>query len=72
MALNTSHTSRLKIIPLPANHLIVRIIAFMRNLFETMYSNQANRLADELDISDDALTSLTVSDLPEFILEHGM
>lgn len=44
----------------------------MRNLFETMYSNQANRLADESDISDDALTSLTVADLPHFVLEHGM
>ena len=43
----------------------------MRNLFETMYSNQANRLADELDISDDALTSLTISDLPQFVLERS-
>lgn len=43
----------------------------MRNLFETMYSNQANRLADELDISDDALTSLTIADLPQFVLERS-
>jgi len=43
----------------------------MRNLFETMYSNQANRLADEVDISDDALTSLTVADLPQFVLESS-
>jgi len=43
----------------------------MRNLFETMYSNQANRLADEVDISDDALTSLTVADLPQFVLERS-
>lgn len=43
----------------------------MRNLFETMYSNQANRLADELIISDDALTSLTVADLPQFVLERS-
>lgn len=27
----------------------------MRYLFETMYSNQANRLVDEIDITDDAL-----------------
>ena len=43
----------------------------MRNLFETMYLNQANRLANELNISDDALTSLTVADLPQFVLERG-
>ncbi len=43
----------------------------MRNLFETMYSNQANRLADELDITDDALTSLTVADLPQYVFERG-
>lgn len=43
----------------------------MRNLFETMYSNQANRLADELDISDDALTSLMIADLPQFVLERS-
>ena len=43
----------------------------MRNLFETMYSNQANRLVDELIISDDALTSLTVADLPQFVLERS-
>lgn len=43
----------------------------MRNLFETMYSNQANRLADELDISDDALTSLTIADLPQFVLDRS-
>lgn len=43
----------------------------MRNLFETMYSNQANRLADELDISDDALTNLTIADLPQFVLERS-
>lgn len=43
----------------------------MRNLFETMYSNQANRLADELDITDDALMSLTIADLPQFILDRS-
>lgn len=43
----------------------------MRNLFETMYSNQANRLVDELDITDDALTSLTVADLPQYVFERG-
>jgi len=42
----------------------------MRNLFETMYSNQANRLADQVDITDEALTSLTIEDLPPFIWEH--
>lgn len=42
----------------------------MRNLFETMYSNQANRSADQVDITDEALTSLTIEDLPPFIWEH--
>lgn len=42
----------------------------MRNLFETMYSNQANRLADQVDITDEALTSLTIEDLPPFVWEH--
>ena len=42
----------------------------MRNLFETMYSNQANRLADQVDITDEALTRLTIEDLPPFIWEH--
>lgn len=44
----------------------------MRNLFETMYSNQANRLADQVDITDEALTSLTIDDLPRFILERNI
>ena len=43
----------------------------MRNLFETMYSNQANRLADALDITDDALMSLTAEDLPQYVFERG-
>lgn len=43
----------------------------MRNLFEAMYSNQANRLADESDISDNVLTSLTVADLPQYVLEQS-
>lgn len=42
----------------------------MRNLFETMYLNQANRLADQVDITDEALTSLTIEDLPPFVWEH--
>lgn len=42
----------------------------MRNLFETMYSNQANRLADRVDLTDEELTSLTIEDLPPFVWEY--
>ncbi len=42
----------------------------MRNLFETMYSYQANRLSEQADISDEDLTNLTVADLPPFVLER--
>ena len=42
----------------------------MRNLFEAMYSNQADRIASQLDISDEDLMSLTADDLPRYVLEH--
>ena len=35
----------------------------MRNLFETAYSNQANRLAALNEITDDALNEITIEDL---------
>jgi hypothetical protein len=40
----------------------------MRNLFELMLSSQANRLADQADISDEELNEITKEDLPEWVI----
>ena len=39
----------------------------MRNLFESAYANQANRLATYSEISDEALSEIVIDDLPEEI-----
>ena len=40
----------------------------MRNLFEAALSNQANRLADQPEISDTELNTLDTADLPEWVI----
>ena len=40
----------------------------MRNIFELLLSNQANRLADKADISDEELNEITEDDLPEWVI----
>lgn len=40
----------------------------MRNLFELALSNQANRLAEKTDISDEELNEITKEDLPEWVI----
>ena len=42
----------------------------MRNLFETMVANQANRLSQKSNISDDELCVFTTEDLPAWVLEY--
>ena len=39
----------------------------MRNLFEAALSNQANRLANMSDITDEELNTIEVVDLPEWV-----
>ena len=39
----------------------------MRNLFELAYSNQANRLAEITDISDEQLVTIEAEDFPEWV-----
>lgn len=41
----------------------------MRNLFETAYANQANRLAEDADITDDELNAITLADLPDYVVQ---
>ena len=40
----------------------------MRNLFESMLSSQANRLAAKTDISDEELNEIAKEDLPEWVI----
>lgn len=40
----------------------------MRNLFELALSNQANRLAEKTDISDEELNEIAKKDLPEWVI----
>lgn len=40
----------------------------MRNLFEMLLSNQANRLADQADISYEELNEIAKEDLPEWVI----
>ena len=40
----------------------------MRNLFELSLSNQANRLAEKADISDEELNEIAKEDLPEWVI----
>jgi hypothetical protein len=42
----------------------------MRNLFETMVANQANRLSDQGSIDDADLCVLVKEDLPAWVLEE--
>lgn len=44
----------------------------MRNLFEMMLSNQANRLAEKTDISDEELNEFTKEDLPPLLSCTGL
>jgi hypothetical protein len=43
----------------------------MRYLFELALTNQANRLANQVDITDDELNELTVEDLPQWVICPG-
>ena len=40
----------------------------MRNLFELALSNQANRLAEKADISDEELNEIAKADLPVWVI----
>lgn len=40
----------------------------MRNLFDFAVSNQANRLAEKADISDEELNEIAIEDLPEWVI----
>ncbi len=40
----------------------------MRNLFELAYSNQANRLVEKADISDDELNEIAEEDFPKWVI----
>lgn len=40
----------------------------MRNLFELALSNQANRLAEKTEISDEELNEITTGDLPDWVI----
>lgn len=40
----------------------------MRNIFEAALSNQANRLAEQSDISDEELNTIETADLPEYVV----
>ena len=44
----------------------------MRNLFESALSNQANRLADKSDITNDELNTIEVADFPEWVIIPAM
>ena len=44
----------------------------MRNLFEDTISNQANRLAEDPDITDAELNTIESADFPEKVLHPGM
>ena len=44
----------------------------MRNLFEDTISNQANRLAEDPDITDTELNTIESADFPEKVLHPGM
>ena len=39
----------------------------IRNLFELSLSNQANRLADQAEITDEELNTIDKQDLPEYV-----
>ena len=41
----------------------------MRNLFELTLSNQANRLADDTDLTDEDLNEIQISDFPEGVIK---
>lgn len=43
----------------------------MRNLFELILSNQANRLADSTDLTDEDLNEIQISDLPGGVIKPG-
>ena len=43
----------------------------MRNLFETSLSNQANRLADKTDISNEELNTIEIIDFPDSVKCHS-
>ena len=43
----------------------------MRNLFELTLSNQANRLADDTDLTDEDLNEIQISDLPEGVIKFA-
>ena len=43
----------------------------MRNLFEISISNQANRLAEKPEISDEELNEINQEDLPEYIFHSA-
>ena len=40
----------------------------MRNLFETALSNQANRLADKADITNEELNTIEAADFPDWVI----
>ena len=40
----------------------------MRNLFELALSNQANRLAEKTDLTDEELNEIAKEDLPEWVI----
>ena len=40
----------------------------MRNLFEAALSNQANRLAEKTDLSDEELNEIVKDDLPAWVI----
>ncbi len=40
----------------------------MRNLFETALSNQANRLADKVDITNEELNTIEAADFPDWVI----
>ena len=43
----------------------------MRNIFESTVSNQANRLVNSLEITDDELNEFIIQDLPDYVRLHS-
>ena len=43
----------------------------IRNLFETTFSNQMNRLVEKTEISDEELNEIILEDLPEYVLKFS-